>query len=53
MAFAERAKTKLLANAYDIFTWAAMNLIVVVAVIAWVTGNRPTVTPMVNPSYLA
>jgi hypothetical protein len=40
MEFAERAKTKLLGNAYDFFAWAAIHLIVVVAVIAWVTGNR-------------
>ena len=40
MEFAERAKTKLLGNAYDIFAWAAIHLIVGVAVIAWVAGNR-------------
>jgi hypothetical protein len=30
---------KLLGNAYDICAWAAMHVLVVVAVITWTSGN--------------
>ena len=39
MGFPEHVKTKLLCNACDLFAWAAMHLIVAVALIAWVAGN--------------
>jgi hypothetical protein len=39
MKFTERAKTTPLGNVYDGFEWAAINLIVVVAVISWMADN--------------
>jgi hypothetical protein len=40
MELAERAKAKLLDNAYDVYALVATHIIVVVAVIAWMAGNR-------------